>query len=299
MSVVGRVESVWRYPVKSLRGEELPEIFAGFAGVYGDRIFAFKSSAARAAFPYWTARDRHEMLLYRPRFRHPQKAAKPANLAEAEEISPLLNPVVANPADLALDVETPSGELLAIDDPALLRQLGASADDRHSLTLLRSDRAMTDCRPISFFSLQTVRQLGEELGSVLDKRRFRANVYLDLRAAGWLFRERPRRPQDTPRIQSHRVGRRARPALPDDHPRSGDRGAEPGSPTQCRARSRSHGRRLWRRGGGRGYPGRRRCRSAGLRPPYTPSPKRRARKSSTSAAQRSGKASQMLCGAPS
>ena len=57
MSVVGRVESVWRYPVKSMRGEALPEIFAGFSGVYGDRIFAFKSSTARAAFPYWTARE--------------------------------------------------------------------------------------------------------------------------------------------------------------------------------------------------------------------------------------------------
>jgi uncharacterized protein len=184
MSVVGRVESLWRYPVKSMRGEKLPEIFAGFAGVYGDRIFAFKSSIAPPAFPYWTARERHEMLLYRPRFRHPEKAAKPANLPEAEEISPLLNPVVPNPGDLALDVETPSGELLAIDDPALLWQLGEGADDGHSLTLLRSDRAITDCRPISFLSLQTARQLGEEVGSVLDKRRFRANVYLDLGTTG-------------------------------------------------------------------------------------------------------------------
>ena len=41
---------------------------------------------------------------------------------------------------------------------------------------------MTDCRPISLFSLQTARQLGEEVGAVLDKRRFRANVYLDLGA---------------------------------------------------------------------------------------------------------------------
>jgi uncharacterized protein len=39
---------------------------------------------------------------------------------------------------------------------------------------------VTDCRPISFFSIQTVQQLGEELGANLDKRRFRANVYFDL-----------------------------------------------------------------------------------------------------------------------
>jgi len=184
MSVVGRVESVWRYPVKSMRGEQLQEIFASFAGVYGDRLFAFRSSAAPVGFPYLTGREAHKMLLYRPRFRHPDKAAQPDNLAEAEELSPLLNPVSGDPADLALDVETPSGETLAIDDPVLLRQLSERADGVHSLTLLRSERAMTDCRPISLFSLQTARQLGEEVGATLDKRRFRANVYLDLGAAG-------------------------------------------------------------------------------------------------------------------
>jgi uncharacterized protein len=184
MSAIGRVDSVWRYPVKSMRGEELPEIFAGFSGVWGDRLFAFKSSATPVGFPYLTGREAHEMLLYRPLFRDPQKAAKPANLAEAEELSPILNPVAADLSDLALDVETPSGEVLAIDDPALLRQLTERAGDGHSLTLLRSERAMTDCRPISLFSLQTARQLGEEVGSALDKRRFRANVYLDLGTAG-------------------------------------------------------------------------------------------------------------------
>jgi hypothetical protein len=167
-----------------MRGEEFPEIFAGFSGVWGDRLFAFKSSATPVGFPYLTGREAHEMLLYRPLFRDPEKAAKPANLAEAEELSPILNPVAADLSDLALDVETPSGEVLAIDDPALLRQLTERAGDGHFLTLLRSERAMTDCRPISLFSLQTARQLGEEVGSALDKRRFRANVYLDLGTAG-------------------------------------------------------------------------------------------------------------------
>jgi uncharacterized protein YcbX len=46
--------------------------------------------------------------------------------------------------------------------------------------LRRSERAMTDCRPISLFSIQTGRQLGDEIGTVLDKRRFRANIYMDL-----------------------------------------------------------------------------------------------------------------------
>ena len=184
MSVVGRVESVWRYPVKSMRGEQLPEIFAAFAGVWGDRLFAFKSSATPVGFPYLTGREAHQMLLYRPRFRDPDKAARPGNLAEAEELSPILNPVASDPADLALYVETPSGQMLAIDDPVLLQQVTELAGEAHSLTLLRSERAMTDCRPISLFSLQTAQLLGDEVGATLDKRRFRANVYLDLGTTG-------------------------------------------------------------------------------------------------------------------
>src|SRR5947207_10646901 len=191
MPVIGRVESVWRYPVKSMAGEELPEIYASFAGVWGDRLFAFKSSATPAGFPYLTGREAHQLLIYRPRFRDPQKAAKPANLAEAEEISPLLNPVAADPSAFALDIETPSGELLPIDDQTLLQQLNRLVGGGHSLTLLRSERAMTDCRPISLFSLQTAQQLGEEVGFVLDKRRFRANVYLDLVTAEGFFENAP------------------------------------------------------------------------------------------------------------
>src|SRR3954466_10907472 len=39
---------------------------------------------------------------------------------------------------------------------------------------------MTDCRPMSLFSLQSAQQLSEETTTPIDKRRFRANVYLDL-----------------------------------------------------------------------------------------------------------------------
>jgi uncharacterized protein YcbX len=180
MSVIGTVESLWRYPVKSMRGEELDEIFAGYAGVYGDRLFAFKSSANAKGFPYLTARDQRQMLRYRPRFRHPDKAARPVNLSEAEKMPPGVNPVSANPAELMVDVETPDGEALAIDNPALIDMLRADIEEKHQLTLLRSDRAMTDCRPLSLFAVQSGRKLSEETATLVDKRRFRANVYLDL-----------------------------------------------------------------------------------------------------------------------
>jgi len=180
MNIVGHVDSLWRYPVKSMCGEELKESFVGFSGIYGDRLYAFRSSAAPKGFPYLTGREQQELLLYRPRYRHAENMAKPTNLAEAEAIAPGLTPVYASPADLEVDVETPSGESLPIGDPRLISKVRDGIREVHELTLLRSDRAMTDCRPVSLFSLQTARKLSEELGSELDKRRFRANIYIEL-----------------------------------------------------------------------------------------------------------------------
>src|SRR5947199_493260 len=99
MNNIGTVDSLWRYPVKSMRGEELDELFVGFSGIYGDRIFAFRSSASAKGFPYLTAREQRDLLQYRPRFRNPDRAARPVNLSEAESLAPGLNPVFADPDD--------------------------------------------------------------------------------------------------------------------------------------------------------------------------------------------------------
>ena len=181
MNIIGTVDSLWRYPVKSMRGEELDEAFAGFSGIYGDRLFGFRSSASPKGFPYFTAREQTKLLQYRPRFRYPDKAARPLNLSEAESMG--ANPVSADPSELMVDVETPDGRRLAIDDPVLMELVRTDIDQKHQLTLMRSERAMTDCRPFSMFSLQSARQLGEEAGMPIDKRRFRANVYVDLTSA--------------------------------------------------------------------------------------------------------------------
>jgi uncharacterized protein YcbX len=180
MKVVGTIESLWRYPVKSMAGERLTEAYMGFTGFYGDRCYAFKNSAARKGFPYLNATVQQQMLRYRPKFRFPTRAAKPLNLIDAMSIAPGVNPADAEPGDMSLDVETPSGTTVAIDHPALIGMLGEGLRGENHITLVRSDRALTDCRPVSLISSQTVRQIGEELGGPVDKRRFRANIYLDL-----------------------------------------------------------------------------------------------------------------------
>jgi len=110
---------------------------------------ASSPSEVRSAPPYLTAREQRKLLQYRPRFRYPEKAARPINLTEAEKMG--ANPVWADPLELLVDVETPDGKTLAIDDPALFDMLRADIDQKHQLTLMQSQRAMTDCRPLSIF----------------------------------------------------------------------------------------------------------------------------------------------------
>jgi len=161
-----------------MRGEELQEMFASYAGVYGDRLFAFASSANAKGFPFFTGRDQRQMIRYRARFRNPEKAARPVNLSDAEKHNP--NPISADASELMVDVETPDGKTFAIDDPALIDNLRANIDQKHELKLLGSDKAITDCSPLSILAVQTARKLADETGVAVDKRRFRANVYVDL-----------------------------------------------------------------------------------------------------------------------
>ena len=51
---------------------------------------------------------------------------------------------------------------MAIDSPELRERLRKSSETTGELTLLRSDRAMTDCRPVSLISTQTVGALSDE-----------------------------------------------------------------------------------------------------------------------------------------
>jgi len=176
MSLIGHVDSLWRYPVKSMRGEESDELFIGYAGVYGDRLFAFRSSTAPAGFPYFTGRDERQMIRYRARYRSPEKAARPINLAEAEKNGAA--PLSGSAEELMIDVETPDGTVFPIDDPRLRDAL--RADHEMDLSLIRSERALTDAKPLSLFSIQTAQQVGIESSVPVDKRQFRANVYLDL-----------------------------------------------------------------------------------------------------------------------
>lgn len=163
-----------------MAGESVAEVFVGFSGVYGDRCYAFRNSAARKGFPYLNANVHQQMLLYRPAFRHAESSLKPPNLDEAMSIAPGVNPANACPGEMIVDVMTPVGTQIAVDDPALIEMLREGLRGENEITLVRSDRALTDCRPVSMMSRQTLKQIGNEIGRPLDQRRFRSNIYFNL-----------------------------------------------------------------------------------------------------------------------
>ena len=127
MTIIGRLESVWRYPVKSMPGESLPEAFVSFAGVLGDRLYAVHDAGAPKAFPFLTARSRKEMLRFRPRFRHPELTRVPGNLVAAETRGVGLTPLFPSSEDLALEIDAPDGTTLSAADPTLPGLIGGDS----------------------------------------------------------------------------------------------------------------------------------------------------------------------------
>jgi uncharacterized protein len=148
-----------RYPVKSMAGEDLNEARVTFAGLSGDRVYAFIDSEAPAAFPWMTGRQGHDLILFRPRFLD----------------APPIQQEVPDTERFATEVTTPDGEKFRMGDPQFTENL-ANRFGR-SLRLRFSERSMTDARPVSIIGLSTIRALSEESSLDLDARRFRANFY--------------------------------------------------------------------------------------------------------------------------
>lgn len=160
MDAIGLLETLWRYPVKSMKGEELAEGPITYTGLAGDRVWAFVAPEKKASFPWHSAREQHEMLLYTPRF---------VTLPTAELPYP-------DASRFAVEVTTPDGKTFRIDDPAFLALLKERA--RAAFTLRFSEKGMQDARPLSLFSHATVAKLSEETGIAIDHRRFRPNFFV-------------------------------------------------------------------------------------------------------------------------
>ncbi len=158
-----------------MRGEVLDEVFVAYTGLMGDRVYAVSSAAADPEFPWHTNREHEEFILYQARFKDHGQTLRPEALEAATEEG--LNPPYP-PADaFSVEAQTPKGETMDIESPAFIDHLGDQCEAQ--LEVLFTQKNMVDCRPLSLFSLQTLGQLGRETNMKLDKRRFRANLYVD------------------------------------------------------------------------------------------------------------------------
>jgi hypothetical protein len=158
-------------------------VFVAYTGVMGDRVYAISSSSATPEFPWHTNREQEEFVLYQARYKNPQRTLKPVAMEAA--LKELLNPPYPLADAFALEIETPDGKTLDIEDPAFLDELGDNSEGE--LTLHFTQKNAVDCRPLSLFSHQTLSQLGQETGMDLDKRRFRANFYVDWTATDGFY----------------------------------------------------------------------------------------------------------------
>ena len=151
---VGRVVALWRYPVKSMGPEGLPEVQVSWHGLAGDRRWAFiRDGKVRSGFPWLTIRERPDMGHYRPRFVEPDR--------------PDASPTI---------VRSPSGDEFDVVDPALAAELG------DGVRVIKQDRGVFDALPLSLITTQTVAALGALVDAELDVRRFRPNLLVE--AAG-------------------------------------------------------------------------------------------------------------------
>ncbi len=186
MQSAGVIRQLWRYPVKSMRGESLPATTLTLQGVPADRRFAFVQKNSRNSFPWFTARELPELLCYSTR---------------VEETGPKEYDVL---------VTTPDGETVPIQSDEL-RQVLESRSGK-DLFLLQDYRGSFDVAPISLISCQTVLQIAKESETEEDPIRFRPNLLLDLES-GDAFEElnwvgRILRVGDTARIAITQVDNR-------------------------------------------------------------------------------------------
>jgi uncharacterized protein len=149
------VKQIWRYPVKSMRGESLEMTSVGWHGIAGDRRYAFVRSENRSGFPWLTGTKFPALTRYAARLEHPEK-----------------------PDSSGVRVTGPDGLEHDLQAAALAAELGQGFGE--TLQVIKSDRGVFDELPISIIGAQTLTALEAESGVTLDNRRFRANIVLEM-----------------------------------------------------------------------------------------------------------------------
>jgi len=147
---IGRIEGIFRYPVKSMRGEPLDAATLGWHGLDGDRRMALRRLDERCDFPWLIASKLPELILFTPRRADGDGDAHPTHVRTPEgEDMPLFGEA------LAVDIGRRYGA------PVQMMQLRQGIFDEASVSVVTSDTAREVCRLA---------------GRSTDIRRFRPNI---------------------------------------------------------------------------------------------------------------------------
>ena len=152
--LVGKVKSAIRYPVKSMAGESLDLVKLGWHGLQDDRRYAIVKKEGLSGFPWVTARDWPEIILYEPSISQADAQAQPVIL-----------------------VRTPSGIKLPINSPELIEEIAKRSG--FPCLVLHHFGGVFDCSDVSIITTTTLKGLSEKVGTTLDLRRFRANIVIE------------------------------------------------------------------------------------------------------------------------
>ena len=147
---IGKVEALYRYPIKSMRGEQLEAATLGWHGIEGDRRLAFRRVDERGANPWLSAGRLPDLVAFAPLRQPDEDDALPTH------------------------VRTPEGAALPLYGEALAAEVGR----RHGapVQMMQLGQGIFDVASLSVIGYATVRELGRLAETSADVRRFRPNV---------------------------------------------------------------------------------------------------------------------------
>jgi len=151
---IGHVEAIFRYPVKSMGGERLDAANLGWHGLDGDRRLAFRRIDDRSGFPWLSASNLPDLLLFTPLREHGAQGDLPAR------------------------IRTPDGEEMSVFGEDLATEVGRRC--RARVQMMHLKHGIFDEASVSVIAFDTVREIGRLAGRNPDVRRFRPNVVVRL-----------------------------------------------------------------------------------------------------------------------
>jgi uncharacterized protein YcbX len=148
---IGKIEAIFRYPVKSMRGELLDSASLGWHGLDGDRRLALRRLEDHGGFPWLSASKLHDLVRFTP-------------LRRGE----------GNGDQLPTHVVTPEREEL----PVFGEELAAEIARRFGgpVQMMQLKHGIFDEATISVITSDTVGEVCGLAGRTMDVRRFRPNI---------------------------------------------------------------------------------------------------------------------------